>query len=185
MAGMWAVATYAVLALVADVVVHVAAVLGFDPQDWVRPDWVAGVGFWGVFVSGFAAGIAVGKHRRRRAEGEGCVGSRHNGPVWFKRLRGVVVVYAVVTVVVCGLRGSGRWDPTRRGDGTYALETGHGRFVQPITAEQYGRYRRNYVRGMSAFVLMFYVVLASDMVYLAGGKGRDAVPGSVRRRDGK
>jgi hypothetical protein len=182
---MWAVATFAVVALAVDVVVHVAAVLGFDPQDWVRPEWAAAVGFWGLFLSGFAAGIAVGKHRRRLAGAEGVVVPHDNGPAWFRGLRRVVVVYAVITLAVCGYSGSGRGDPTRRGDGTYVLETGHGRLVRPITAEQYDRYRRNDVRGMSAFVLMFYVVLASDMVYLAGGKGRDAVPGSVRRRDGK
>jgi hypothetical protein len=84
-------------------------------------------------------------------------------------------------VFVVGFMNIRRGDPMQVGVGMYAIDPGHGRPVQPISADEYHTIRRRGVRAGSGFFLGFYVAIASDLIFALTGQKRFKPPqGSVR-----
>jgi hypothetical protein len=163
---MWAIAILALAALILDAVLHVAALLGLNPQDWLQPDWLARLVFFGLFLTIFLAAHIAGDRREKRAKRLGIVLSDEN-PRWFAWVMKIAIVYGLFTVInfgVIDLRRAGG-SPVQQADGSHVVDPGHGHPVRPITAGEYDRWRRRSVLGASGFFLMFYLQIAFDMVW--------------------
>ena len=165
---MWAVAILALTGLILDVTLHVAAVVGLNPQDWLRPDWLAQLIFFGFFGATLIAANVAQQRREKRAVERGIV-LRDGNPLWFGLLIKAAIVYGLFCAINFGVidfrRAGG--SPVSRPDGSYVVDPGHGRAVVPITAARYDQLRRRSVLGGSSFFLMFYLQVAFDMMRFA------------------
>jgi hypothetical protein len=163
---MWAIAGLALAALIIDVVLHVAALVGLNPQDWIRPDWAARVVCFGLFLIVLLAANMAAVRRDERAKRLGIILSDQN-PRWFAWLMKIAIVYGLFSAINFGVidfrRAGGA--PVRQADGAHVADPGHGHPVRPITAAEYDRFRRRSVRGVTGFFLMFYLQVAFDMVW--------------------
>src|ERR1700727_2825954 len=121
---MWAIAIICVLTLCVDMAVHAAAMLGFDPQDWVQPNWLAWLLFMGMLVGTVLLAQAADKIWKKRAAGRGEGGGEYVPPRGFKLARNVVVVYSVFMLLYYGFPCLHRGDPVERGAGQYVLDPG-------------------------------------------------------------
>jgi hypothetical protein len=173
---MWVLALFAAAALAVDLVVHVATILGFNPQNWIQPDWLAAVSFWLLLLLTMGIASAVTSYRKRRARRQGLVYTEPRNPRWFKVIMWIVIVYAFANLIVFGAPAVRRGEPVELGAGQYALDPGHGHPVQPITEEQYHTFRRHAVRAFSGFTLMFFLQIAFDLLCLALGRHYPANP---------
>ena len=177
---MWAIAILSVAALLLDLVVYVAALVGFNPQDWVRPEWVGVAGFFGLLGLMLVIANVVAAYRKRRARARGVLVADIVHPWWFRLIARVVVVFALANLVWFGFIRGPRGDPVERGIGVYAVDPGHAHPDEPITREQYMRYRRYQVCAMAGLFLAFYLPIAFEMICMARGKDFGEVPGSAR-----
>jgi hypothetical protein len=123
-----------------DDVLHVAARLPFNPQDWLRPDSPAGVVFFGLFLIVLLATTIVSNRRDQRAKRLGIVLSDQS-PWWFDWLMKIAIVYALFNAIYFGVIADRRAGgvPARRADGSYVVDPGHGHRVRPITAAENDR----------------------------------------------
>jgi hypothetical protein len=164
---MWALA---LIALAADLIVHVAALIGFDPLDWIQPGWLAVLLFWGTFAAIVLIANAAEAHRRRRASAMGLFRPDPVSPRWFKLLMCIVILYALLNPLLAG------WPTVRGGEavhlpnGAYGLDPGHHRPVESLTESQYHAYRRSLVRTVSGLQLVFYLQITFHMFCLATGR---------------
>jgi hypothetical protein len=174
---MWAIAIFAVIVFIADLVVHVAAMLGFNPQDWVRPGWLGVVLFYGVFGVMVAALLLREILRKRRARLLGEVAGEEVNPFWFKVVIGIVAAYAMITSVDVIFRATGG-ELSHPEPGVYMADPGHGHPIERISEGQYDRYRRNEVRLVSGIFLIIYLQIAFYFFCSAMGKSLDCAQGT-------
>src|SRR5262249_54762999 len=85
-----------------DLILHIAAIAGFDPMDWMGLDWLVVVLFWGALMACVLLANGVESYRKRRAGALGVPLSDPVSPRWFKVLMGGVIVYALVNPFVTG-----------------------------------------------------------------------------------
>src|SRR5689334_11237409 len=96
MIAMWAVAILALLALVVNLVLHIASVVSLDPHDSVQPDWVLPVAAVAALVGIVLLASVVDARERRRAEQRGfAAAGAEREPAWFKPVLWVFIAYAV------------------------------------------------------------------------------------------
>jgi hypothetical protein len=165
---MWLIAIWSVAALLIDAVIHVAAVVGLNPQDWVRPEWLLQTLFWVMFLATLGLAHVVENRRSRQAKKLGITLADRNPP-WFATLRAIAIAYGLFCAFnfgVVDLRRAGG-EPDRLADGSYIIDPGHGRAPRPISRDEYDRWRRRSALGGSGFFLMFYTQVAFDMVRYA------------------
>jgi hypothetical protein len=186
---MWIIAFLAVLALVLDLIVHVAALMGFNPQDWIGPQWVFWVVFGGWSISMVLIASIVEARPKRRAQMRGVIPADNESSVWlpediypprFRLFARVVMIYAIISLIFWGLLRVHAGDPVTQGTGLYGLDPGHGRAVHQISREQYDRYRRYGMLALSGLFLGVYLQIASDMICRA--KGIESGTNSVSER---
>ena len=184
---MWAIAILAVTALVLDLIVHIAAVAGLNPQDWVQPDWLARTLFFALLVAVLLIANMVQSRRQRRAAALGItLDDDEPNPQWFVWLRRVVIAYGLFCAInygVLDLRRAGG-SPLRLGDGSHVVDPGHGRPIRAITAAEYDHWRRRSVRGGSGLLLMFYLQVAFDKVRSARNPVRAGMKSSSAQASG-
>jgi hypothetical protein len=180
---MWAIAILAIVAFLADLVIHIAALLGFNPQDWIQPAWLELSLYYGVFGLLLAIVIVRGNLRERRAKREGLTIEQDDNPLWFKAIVWIVAVYAFITAADVFFRANGG-ELSHPGPGVYLADPGHGHPVEQITEAQFNHYRRNEVRLVSAFLLIFYLQFAFEFLAAAMGKTWGSRPGEARPTSG-
>jgi hypothetical protein len=167
---MWALALIALAALAADLILHVATLLGFDPLDWIQPGWLAVLLFWGTFAAIVFIANAAEVHRRRRARAAEVFHSDSVSPRWFKLLICIVILYALLNPLLAS------WPTVRGGEavhlpnGAYGLDPGHGHPIKSITESQYHAYRRSLVRTVTGLQLVFYLQITFHLLCLATGR---------------
>jgi hypothetical protein len=167
---MWALAFIALAALTADLILHVATLIGLDPLDWIQPGWLAVLLFWGTFGGIVSIANVAESRRRRRARAAGLFLSDPVSPAWFKILIGIVILYAVLNPLWAGWRTMRGGQTVHLPNGSYGLDPGHGRPIEPITESEYHAYRRSLVRTVTGLLLVFYLPIAFHLFCLATGR---------------
>ena len=184
---MWALAILSILILAMDFIVHVAAVLGFNPQDWIKPEWVANTLFFGAFYALLLIAVFIGVVREKRAKARGIILAEPREPFWFYALVRIVMVYVLASLAIWIFYDRiGGGDAIQQSPGVYMLDSGHGRAPTPISFEQYQWIRRTGTRVCSGSFLLFYMGIAYITVCWARGNdtGNEAGPpprGASRR----
>jgi hypothetical protein len=176
---MWALAILAVIGLLLDVVVHVSTFFGANPQDWIRPDWLARLIFIGFLLLVGIPALVIDDRRKKREARMG-LEFEDRYPFWFWLLVRVAVCYAIFNFFNYGVVDTRRagGDVERWPGGTYMVDPGHGHPPHAITKDEYDYYRRREVRGGTGFLLMIYLQLAFDLC----GLGRRQVKVTPARR---
>ena len=182
--AMWPLALLAVLVLIANLIIHLAAVLGFDPQDWVMPEWKLWVWLWGIFVAMGLIAYMRDTIAKRRARIAAVAYRRSGNPWWWKCVIFLGAVYVLWNVVVLGLWKGTVGELTNPKPGVYLCDPGHGRPVEAMSREEYDRDRRNEVQVATSVMLFFYLQIAFDWIRAAMGIDRSDGPGQERKKNG-
>jgi hypothetical protein len=182
---MWFLAVLSILGLLMDLTVHIAALLGFNPQDWIQPEWLAETIFYGTGLTLLVVFAIVSTVREKRAKARGIVLPFNAEPLWFYVLIRVVMVYGVAGGAIWMLFQDRGGIPVQPAPGVYALDPGHGHPIERVSFEEYCRVRRNGTRSLSGIFLIWYSVIAFDFTYLAMGKEPGIGQGPTRRIPGR
>jgi hypothetical protein len=168
---MWAIAILALIGFVAELILHLASVVGGDPRDWIQPDWVLPVASFVCLIIVILAANLVEDRREHRAKRSGVVLPDQNPP-WFRPILWVFIVYALTSFFMSIFVDARRGDPVRQAEGVYVEDSGHGRPAVPISADEYHGLRRLQVRRGSALFMLFYLAVASDFLFTLAGQKR-------------
>src|SRR4051812_24828710 len=122
---MWPIAVICVLTLCIDLVVHISALLGFNPQDWVKPIWLTWMIFVGMLVGTIALMNVAERLWKRRMARQGEAVEEYVPPFGLKIVRKVVLAYSILVLLYFGYPCLHRGEPVEQGAGHYVLDPGH------------------------------------------------------------
>jgi hypothetical protein len=168
---MGVVAILAIIAFLLDLALDVASFVCVDPADWIQPQWLAYVLFYGLLGAVLLGANVVEARRQKRAKLEGVVLPEEN-PLWFKPILWAFVAYALLSVFMMLFVDRYKGAPIQLSPGSYVADSGHGRPPIPISAEEYHHMRRLSLRRSTGFVLMVYFAVAMDLLFTLAGKKR-------------
>ncbi len=157
---MWPLALLALFGLLLDLLIHVAATLGFNPQDWLRPEWLALTLYYTLFA------VVVGSVLLLQYRKTGSINPPPNQPndrpLWFRFLLALVTIYAVLLAADLLFQPTGG-TLSHPSPNVYVADPGHGRAPDRISQQQYDAFRRDSVRLGSGIFLVFYLQATHDL----------------------
>lgn len=152
----------AVAGFILGLIVHLAAVSGYDLSRDIPFVWILHVGVFIVFVPGIIYMRQNKAYQQLAAEKQWRSGGVKQQfqvlfggtPLWLRLTMVMMFVYAIVNFLLFMMSQHGVPDIR---EGEYILHN-HGEIIRTITEEEYYHYRANELRGFSGHWLLFYSV---------------------------
>jgi hypothetical protein len=161
---MWLLILLSLFALLADLAVHTATMFGFNPQSWIRPQWLALTIFFTPLVFFLAVLYVREASKKLRAKRLGLLAPNNILPAPLRLIVDIVTAYAFLTSIDVLFRADGG-SLSNPKSGIYYADPGHGRPVEQISELQFNYYQRNELRLISGVMLIFYTVCLLEFLW--------------------
>lgn len=161
---MWFLFLLSAFALLLDLILHISTFFGLDPQSLFHPEWPARLAFFGLFYFIIITAAFASHTHERRAKLLGLV-LPDQTPPWLRKMIRLTVAYAFLWLFVGAFSFMhAHGNAVRLPDGSYAVDSGHGRPPVPITFQRFHHLRVRSAQSLSGFFLMFYIATTAQLL---------------------